>query len=698
VKDKFDRLVRIMKSDGGFYVLATHSFIEYFMKANFPEYDDSWAITFNTNLYNYKMFLIKKKPGFFLNELTAFKSIMDQTKMIKDVRHNFATLSIEEVRAATFNLIQFCKVVGLFDTLPDELKSSLSLWKKKAETAVDAGELQIIKRELYQLKQENNELLEQYREFEKIKSVKKLLEAQIESLSCEIDVFKHNKNELLSKQLDLKNEKIEIEKKINEYKTVDKYLKNLLRVTVYTRTRMDYERSLTELTSEQKDILKNISLKSDFLIKGGAGTGKTLVLLEAMKAANAGTLDFANKKLLLLTYTNTLVKYDRYISEIMDITDGDSFINTSDSYLNSIFEEYFPELKIDYTIMQTLCKEQNVSDFFDEKQLRVEIEDFIYGNHISETEYLIDKILRKGMKSPISMAQREEIWLIKRDIEKLMVKNKTISKGFSRTMLFDKLSDNNNNLKHDYDHIFIDESQDLYPVELQILKIMSKSSLVMAGDTDQSIYGIGSPYQRAQISTIGSTRILKMNFRNTIPIHNLAENFRKISGYDFDSSITPTAFREGPIPEIYTATNTSDLYDLLVEKVKVFINTIEYDPENICILAPTATFLWKIKDRLEKEGFSTINIKDPEFSFKSEGSIRLSPLHSSKGLDIPVVLLFLPILFFNKEIGKDDGETLVRNLIYVSMTRAMDNLNIFMKEEPDNKILMDLKEVSHVIN
>jgi len=265
-------------------------------------------------------------------------------------------------------------------------------------------------------------------------------------------------------------------------------------------------------------------------------------------------------------------------------------------------------------------------------------------------------------------------------------------------MLFEKLSDNLKTLKQDYDHIFIDESQDLYPVELKILKILSKSSLVMAGDTDQSIYGIGSPYQRAQISTSGSTRILKMNFRNTIPIHNLAENFRKISGYDFDASITPTAFREGPIPEIYTAADTSELYDQLVEKVKVFVNTIEYDPENICILAPTATFLWKIKDRLEKEGFSTVNIKDPEFSFKSEGSLRLSPLHSSKGLDIPVVLLFLPILFFNKEIGMEDSETLVRNLIYVSMTRAMDNLTIFMKEEPDNKILMDLKEVSHVIN
>ncbi len=697
MKDKIDRLVRMLESDGGFYVLAIHSFIEYYMRNNFPGYDNSWTITFNTNLYNYKKYLIQENPGQFLNELSCFKAIMDQRKIIDTVLYNFEPVCREEVRAATFNFLQFSKAAGIDESLLEELKKSLESWRGKGERKVDIFELESIKKELFNLKKENRELLDQYREFEETKAVKKYLESRIETLSLEIDLQRKNTDakdqkidKLRQSQKDLEDDKKQVDIKILHYEQIDKYLKNLLRVTLYSRTRMDYERSLTELTGEQKDILKQITLKSDFLVKGGAGTGKTLVLLEAMKEVNRGTLDFANKKLLLLTYTNTLVKYDRYISEIMEISDGNTLINTADSYLNNIFEGIFPDLLIDYSIMGKLCKELNSSSFFDDKQLHMEIEDFLYGCNISEKEYIQGMIIRRGMKTKLNRLQRQEVWDIKSSIEELMIKTQTISKGYSRVLIFSNLKDD---IKNEYDHIFIDESQDLYPLELQLLKKLSLTSLVMAGDTDQSIYGIGSPYNRAGISTIGTTKILKTNFRNTIPIHELAEKFRKRSTSGFDKTITPTAFREGPIPELYSSPDTENLYNQLVEKVKIFVNTIEYDRENICILAPTIRFLNKIQDRLKAEGISSVNIKDPQFSFKSEGSIRLSPLHSSKGLDIPVVLLFIPILFYNKELDTGESEDLVRNLVYVSMTRAMENLNVFTKENSNDPIIGDLLEL-----
>ncbi len=701
MKDKIDRLVRMLESDGGFYVLATHSFIEYYMRNNFPGYDNSWTITFNTNLYNYKKYLIEENPGQFLNELSCFKAIMDQRKIIDSVLYNFEAVSREEARAATFNFLQFSKATGIDERLLEELKKSLESWRRgKGERKVDIFELENIKNELFSLKKENRELLDQYRDFEETKAVKKYLESRIETLSLEIDLQRKNTDEknqkideLRQSQKDLEEDKKQVDIKISHYEQIDKYLKNLLRVTLYSRTRMDYERTLTELTGEQKDILKQITLKSDFLVKGGAGTGKTLVLLEAMKEVNRGTLEFANKKLLLLTYTNTLVKYDRYISEIMEISDGNTLINTADSYINGIFEGIFPDFKIDYSILGKLCKEQNSSSFFDGKQLYMEIEDFLYGYNISEKEYIQGMIVRRGMKTKLTRLQRQEVWNIKSSIEELMVKSRTISKGYSRVLIFNNLNDDIMLEKQEFDHIFIDESQDLFPIELQLLKDLSLSSLVMAGDTDQSIYGIGSPYNRAGISTIGTTKILKTNFRNTIPIHELAEKFRKRSTSGFDKSITPAAFREGPIPELYSSPDTEELYNQLVEKVKIFVNTIEYDRENICILAPTARFLNKIQDRLETEGISSVNIKDPQFSFKSEGSIRLSPLHSSKGLDIPVVLLFIPILFYNKELDTGESEDLVRNLVYVSMTRAMENLNVFTKENSNDPIIGDLLEL-----
>ncbi len=74
------------------------------------------------------------------------------------------------------------------------------------------------------------------------------------------------------------------------------------------------------------------------------------------------------------------------------------------------------------------------------------------------------------------------------------------------------------------------------------------------------------------------------------------------------------------------------------------------------------------------------NIRDEDFSFKETGTIRLSTLHSSKGLDFAVVLLYLPTLPPRGDFDERAGQGIVRNLLYVAMTRAMDNLNVFTLE------------------
>ena len=58
-------------------------------------------------------------------------------------------------------------------------------------------------------------------------------------------------------------------------------------MTVYTRTRLDFERSLVRLTAEQSKVLAQIKLNRDFLVKGSAGTGKSLVLIKALEKALA---------------------------------------------------------------------------------------------------------------------------------------------------------------------------------------------------------------------------------------------------------------------------------------------------------------------------------------------------------------------------------------------------------------------------
>ena len=77
-----------------------------------------------------------------------------------------------------------------------------------------------------------------------------------------------------------KKEKNEILEQLKDFETTKKYLSYLEKISFYTKTRHDYESSVIKLTNEQQDVLQQINLSKDFLVKGSAGTGKSLVLLK----------------------------------------------------------------------------------------------------------------------------------------------------------------------------------------------------------------------------------------------------------------------------------------------------------------------------------------------------------------------------------------------------------------------------------
>jgi DNA helicase IV len=191
--------------------------------------------------------------------------------------------------------------------------------------------------------------------------------------------------------------------------------------------------------------------------------------------------------------------------------------------------------------------------------------------------------------------------------------------------------------------------------------------------------------------------VLHTSFRNTLPIQEVADAYRALGGLEDDEGTEARAFRDGPAPELYTAGTRTELLHLLLRKTALFIESLGYDPENITILAPTKTDLATIGDSLGHAGYRYANIRDEEFSFKETATIRLSTLHSSKGLDFAVVLLYLPALPPRGDYDDRAAQGLVRNLLYVAMTRAMDNLNVFTldgaHEGQDEEPLQDLVRV-----
>ncbi len=612
--------------------------------------------------------------------------------MTNKVRHSFAALDREEALAATHNFLCFCALCGIRSGVLAKLSQTLSLWDEKRSPLAESRELSRIQGELVAAQRDMAKLLSQTEAWTRDKLRLAELEGEALRLGAQLDKeraradAKSERMDALRRDLnDLAMEKKRLEGQLESYQDLDLYVAHVSRFSLYTRTRLDYERSVLKLTAEQKEAADAIRPEFDSLVRGGAGTGKTIVLLHALdrvRRERQSELDLGpGMRIVFLTYTNTLVKYDRYVAEILREKDAEDLIITADSFFLARLRLLGQRHRVDYGIVSRLSQKLNTTGFLSDAELAVEIEELIFGNLVTRREYLDEMIPRRGMRQPLSAGQRESVWNIRDAMAADMEHDGLLSRNYSRIKLIEHLEAHPEDGRlRDLDFAFVDESQDLSAADLRALKLMTRRGLAMAGDTGQSIYGLASPYRRAGLDIAGRSRVLHTSFRNTVPIHDLTEAYRARSGLEDEEAAATVAFREGPVPELYTAPTREALMRLLLRKASLFIERLGYDPENLAVLAPTKGDLAAIGDMLGHAGFRHANIREEDFSFKQEKTIRLSSLHSSKGLDFPVVLLYLPSLPPRMEYDGRVGEALVRNLIYVAMSRAMDNLNVFMLE------------------
>jgi hypothetical protein len=699
-EDRLARLVSLAGSDGGFFVLALHSFVESHARAEHPPL--ALFDKFPELLWAFGDVLTSR--GVPVDRLAALTRIAKEHVLTNKVRHAFVRLDAEEVLAATHNFLAFCDLCCIASPALAALRANLQAWDEKRSPIERSAELARIRGELVAARQDNRRLLERLGAFERDAALAAELGRKVEVLDAEVrrekeraDTKAGRVDELSRALNDATMERARLLAELEGYRDLERYLENLARFTLYTRTRRDYERSLMRLTPEQREALDDIRPGHDFLIRGGAGTGKTIVLLHAFDRARKerdSELGFARPaRMALLTYTTTLVKYDRYLASVLRAAGIDDLISTADAFFLARLRRVDARLKVDCGIVARLAASLNRTEFLTNAELATEIEDFLFANAVTREEYLDDVVLRRGMRQPLSRQQRALVWGVRERVIDEMERAGTVSKNWSRMRIIDHLERTPGDpAVCDVDLAYVDESQDLTAVDLKALKLITRRSLVLAGDAGQTIYGVGSPYRRAGIDISGRTRVLRTSFRTTCPIQEAADRYRALTRRE-EEEPNPQAFREGPVPELYAAATRDEMDRLLLARVALFVDTLGYDPENVTVLAPTRGDVARIGQLLARAGRPWVNIHDESFVFSQAGAVRLSTLHSSKGLDFPVVLLYLPGLPAHGDYDDAAGDTLARNLIYVAMTRAMDNLSVLTLAAPAEKPLADLVAV-----
>lgn len=730
LEQQIDRLTRMMGTDEGFYILALHSFVEYFLRyeKNYGEEPSFPELT-----WQFREELLQEHGEEFIDGLNCLGRLGKQHSYTNKVRHAFEQMDIEEANAATHLFLTFCRLVGI-DKVPTlgNLQQHLDLWNERSSPLEKSRVIRHMQAELEKLRLENKSLLEQKQHYDLLKqqlqTTRRRLAESAEQIQQKEKVSAHRDEKLdalRSERHQLLEERNNLLGKLEKFDKLETYLRYLGRLSIYTRTRMDYEHSISRLTPEQEEAVKAVKLKGHFLIRGGAGTGKSLVLLESLRrAAMQNELQFApGEQAVLVTFTRTLAKYNRYITELRDMKVPIDVIDTIDSIFYSQLQQFVPDLQYDFTFLQTYLPEHRQPDFISPEELQAEIEVFIYALGLNQAEYVKATVSRKGMRRRLTESQRAKVWDIAVEAALEMRRRHIYTKNYGRLVLLRKLEAHAQAQEEAFSaaenpapttipagpqagslpgapppqtahirYLFLDEVQDLTPVALRALRKLTRGPMIMAGDMGQSLYVYYSPFFRSGIDLRGSTKVLHTNFRNTRQIHELAARFRDSSGTAADGEPSIAAvFREGPAPELFVSASDEELLDHIQQKTALFIDEMGYDPENLCILVPRRKELTVVEDALAAANISCEDIRTEEFSFKSSGKVRISTLHSSKGLDFPVVMLYLPYLHRRRYYNREETEKLLRNLIFVGLTRAMDNLNVFMIDNGD-PILGDLQK------
>lgn len=231
-----------------------------------------------------------------------------------------------------------------------------------------------------------------------------------------------------------------------------------------------------------------------------------------------------------------------------------------------------------------------------------------------------------------------------------------------------------------YDAVLIDEGHDFKPEWFKLVVQMihpDSNSLLVLYDDAQSIYG-GQKKARFSFSSVGiqakgRTTILKLNYRNTKEILALARAFADdlLSPADAEEDQAPTvlpmsAGRHGPKPLLVKLPTLQQEAEFLAQRLSE-ANKLGMPWNDMAVLYRRYGTGQKLVDILERKGIPVQWQQGKRHAYSpTHDSVKLITMHSSKGLEFPLVCI--PGLGAPSREEEDIQDE--ARLLYVAMTRA----------------------------
>lgn len=441
-------------------------------------------------------------------------------------------------------------------------------------------------------------------------------------------------------------------------------------------------------------------------VLGGAGTGKTVVLVHRAKYLAEKAPD---KKILITTFTRNLT--NDIADQVKSICKRGELkhieIKNIDSLIADLFRKYWADRKLTFDdkelnpIWEESMAEDDLEGMFSVSFLKEEWSRVIIPQNIQDVMGYFNAD-RRGRGVRLTRKNKHELWKVFS-----LYKNKLIEKDLSDVYFALQLIIKVVQKEHDlpmYSSILVDETQDFDEIKLTLLRILAgeehQNDMFLVGDSRQKIYRKDVVLKNCGINVASRRSFrLNINYRTTEEIRVWADNlFVDDSVDDLDAEYYEEnryiSLVSGPQPTVKNFTNAEKeiegIFDYITDLVEK--NEVNESYDNVCLTFRRRADLNAYKKHLEEYGFRCYEVKGDSTHEESLPGIRFATLHRTKGLEFDHVIIcavndkVIPNetainqatdLVMKKEI--EDSE---RNLLYVAATRARKTLCVFSHGKP----------------
>lgn len=255
-------------------------------------------------------------------------------------------------------------------------------------------------------------------------------------------------------------------------------------------------------------------------VTGGAGTGKTVVLLHRAKALLDAGQDAAPPRILLTTYTDHLKSdlEDLLVQLVGAERASLVTIRTVDELARKLHEQMSGEEMVVLSESDELIEwadaSQQIGATWTPRFLQSEYRHVLLAQGVHSLE-AYKETERVGRGSRLSVQQREQLWPAFEMYEARTRQVNRVTALQVTELVASWLAANPIDM---YDHVLVDEAQDLHASQWRLLRALvpvGSNDLFLVGDAFQRIYGDTVSLRSLGIETRGRSRRLRRNYRTT---------------------------------------------------------------------------------------------------------------------------------------------------------------------------------------